>query len=770
MADMNALVHIKDENGNVNNIFPATKIENVEGLQTALNTKANSSDVTSGLAGNVDKESGKGLSTNDYTTAEKNKLAGVEAQANKTVVDSELSSTSTNPLQNKAINTALGTKADASTVSALSETVSGKADSSTVSALSSQVSTNTTNIATQTARIDEIASLPSGSTSGDAELMDIRVKADGTTATNAGAAVREQVENLQVGINREHDNFNKYLSNDKFDLINTSDPDYVTGKGYSGTTGNIVDNQNYYLTNYIKISAADNVYAEISGSRGVFSFFDYAVGTGTYKVAVFDDAKNWIKTVDLEMTPYSTPWVRFGVNGYVRLMSMTGTTIRAYTDNYAMINPDYIDKEAFLKDYISNDYVNLMNKKDPDYLVGYGISGITGNIVKAEQYDITGYIPVLENHKYTAVVTQFSTGAELGVFNQMPANYTTKVALYDSNKVWKQTIEVDAAGTPINEWSAFDAEYIRIAYLKDHVINLRVYQDDLFKIDVRRVSNQHVQYPKECDVIIFMGQSNMAGRGITTSAHPEGAPKIIEGAGYEFRAISDPTKFYGIVEPFGKNENNPDGINDGNDKTGSMVTAFVNAYYSGNGNVPVIAVSASVGGTTSLQWQPEGTLLPDAIQRFKDCVTFTENSGYTIRHKYMVWCQGESDGDTSVDKATYKARFSNIFNAMKENGVEACFLVRIGNCNREGYEDKYTNIIEAQTEITQNNTNIIMASTDFASMRSRGMMKDYFHYYQDAYNEVGKYSGINAAVYVSTGKEPTMYDPQNSSLYFSKQN
>ena len=73
-TDLNAVVHIKDENGNVNNIFPATKIANVEGLQSALNAKANSSDVTSGLAGKVDKVTGKGLSTNDYTTAEKNKL------------------------------------------------------------------------------------------------------------------------------------------------------------------------------------------------------------------------------------------------------------------------------------------------------------------------------------------------------------------------------------------------------------------------------------------------------------------------------------------------------------------------------------------------------------------------------------------------------------------------------------------------------------------------------------------------------------------------
>lgn len=39
------------------------------------------------------------------------KLTGIESGANKTTVDSSLSSTSTNPLQNKAINTALGLKA-----------------------------------------------------------------------------------------------------------------------------------------------------------------------------------------------------------------------------------------------------------------------------------------------------------------------------------------------------------------------------------------------------------------------------------------------------------------------------------------------------------------------------------------------------------------------------------------------------------------------------------------------------------------------------------
>lgn len=80
----------------------------------------------------VPAEAGKGLSSNDYTTKEKEKLAGIEAGANKTIVDSTLSNTSTNPVQNKIINTKLTTmqsdidsKADAD--HAHSELVNGNA-------------------------------------------------------------------------------------------------------------------------------------------------------------------------------------------------------------------------------------------------------------------------------------------------------------------------------------------------------------------------------------------------------------------------------------------------------------------------------------------------------------------------------------------------------------------------------------------------------------------------------------------------------------------
>lgn len=69
--------------------------------------------VTAALSGKVDKVTGKGLSTNDYTTTEKNKLAGIEsgAQVNPTI-DSALSGSSTNAVQNKVVKSALDGKAN----------------------------------------------------------------------------------------------------------------------------------------------------------------------------------------------------------------------------------------------------------------------------------------------------------------------------------------------------------------------------------------------------------------------------------------------------------------------------------------------------------------------------------------------------------------------------------------------------------------------------------------------------------------------------------
>ena len=59
------------------------------------------------LNNKVDKVDGKGLSTNDFTDEEKNKLSNIEAGATKIIVDGELSESSENPVMNSVINAAI---------------------------------------------------------------------------------------------------------------------------------------------------------------------------------------------------------------------------------------------------------------------------------------------------------------------------------------------------------------------------------------------------------------------------------------------------------------------------------------------------------------------------------------------------------------------------------------------------------------------------------------------------------------------------------------
>ncbi|RTE08402.1 hypothetical protein EJQ19_18385 [Paenibacillus whitsoniae] len=259
---------------------------------------------------------------------------------------------------------------------------------------------------------------------------------------------------------------------------------------------------------------------------------------------------------------------------------------------------------------------------------------------------------------------------------------------------------------------------------------------------------------------MFMGQSNMAGRGTAAQA-----PAVAPGTAYEFRAISDPKQLYPLSEPFGENENNPSGITEPGAKTGSMVSAFVNAYFGVVGR-KVVAVSASKGGSSINLWQPGSAYLNDSIARYNAAKNWLTSNGYTIKNKFMVWCQGETDGDNAMDGATYTINITAMIEAMIAVGIENCYIVRIGN-HRDN-ATLYHSIITAQTDLCRTYSNTILVSTKFAAMAEAGLMKDQFHYTQDGYNAIGADAGINTAFHIMTKKEPYMYDLVNATMYFSQ--
>lgn len=252
--------------------------------------------------------------------------------------------------------------------------------------------------------------------------------------------------------------------------------------------------------------------------------------------------------------------------------------------------------------------------------------------------------------------------------------------------------------------------------------------------------------PMTVDLFLFMGQSNMAGRGIVTADHPQGAPELIEGAGYEYRAVSAPDRLCPICEPFGRLENRPGGIDDNDMKTGSLVTSFVNAYYEKT-RVPIVGVSASKGGSRIDCWQPGTGFLKDAIARMHAASAFLSANHFLVRHSFMLWCQGESDGDISKTGTQYRREFECMLDVMLNEGIEKCFLIRIGRYNGSGSQD-YGEIMAIQDAIAETNDHVVMVSRSFAEMKERGLMKDDFHYFQEAYNIIGREAGENTAHYV----------------------
>ncbi|MCR5405591.1 MAG: sialate O-acetylesterase [Lachnospiraceae bacterium] len=259
------------------------------------------------------------------------------------------------------------------------------------------------------------------------------------------------------------------------------------------------------------------------------------------------------------------------------------------------------------------------------------------------------------------------------------------------------------------------------------------------------------------DLVLFMGQSNMSGTGGNASL----APRVETGHGYEFRAISDPTRLYPISEPFGVNENVTGAIGDTPEgKKGSLVSSFANKYYELTG-VPIVAVSASAGGRDTQFFMSE-PVVNDFSERYKRAQVWLESNDYHIRKQYVIWLQGESDAGDGLTTEQYNQNMDNIIRPLFIGGIQKVFMVTPGRTITTKYF--FDNIVYSQINMCKTSGYYALATTVLNSV-STEYMTDEFHYNQSVLNVVGEEAAESAAYYTLNRKERCLYNYRDDNVY-----
>lgn len=226
--------------------------------------------------------------------------------------------------------------------------------------LTGQVAENTQDIATQTARIDNIVALPSGSTQGDAELMDIRVGADGITYSTAGDAVRGQYEDIT-----------DKLTNVK--IVNLFDKTTITtGKRFDGA-GNIIDDNTCFISDFIEIKEG-------------LTYIKNKTADVYHRVAYTVWANSQPYASNLLLLSYANETVAPSNACYVRVSGLL-TELNTYSF-----------MESNTKDNIARNNINLITEKTNNLInTDNSVSGYllyTGEIQESSSYLTSDFIKV----------------------------------------------------------------------------------------------------------------------------------------------------------------------------------------------------------------------------------------------------------------------------------------------------------------------------------------------------------------------------------------
>lgn len=268
---------------------------------------------------------------------------------------------------------------------------------------------------------------------------------------------------------------------------------------------------------------------------------------------------------------------------------------------------------------------------------------------------------------------------------------------------------------------------------------------------------------KNCDVILFMGQSNMQGQTEKMTEHNE----PVEGA-LEYRYLTDSliplqnpvgeSVTYDGVESTFRSKNYKSTVEE--HVAWSKITAIAASHYGYTNMVPsfcrayaaesghfVIAVHVAKGSTVVADWLPDGGGY--AILKKKVLAALEKvRADFVIDGVYAAWLQGESDAVSSTSKEDYMVRLTTIKDQLKADfGLSRFGIIKVGAFANDERDEV---IFDAQETLCQTDKDFVMLTRianeingdpNYMNPLARG------HYNSDAQELIGATAGRHATSY-----------------------
>jgi Carbohydrate esterase, sialic acid-specific acetylesterase len=252
------------------------------------------------------------------------------------------------------------------------------------------------------------------------------------------------------------------------------------------------------------------------------------------------------------------------------------------------------------------------------------------------------------------------------------------------------------------------------------------------------------------DLVLFIGQSNMSGRGSS-----EKSIKVPQGVAYEYKSETD--EIIHLKDPVGESEPNKA-------ESGSLIPSLLLSLY---GNLEekrsTIAIVSAKGGSSVSDWQRGEYLYNLAVNKLNEAIThINSRPDLKIGKVYYVWLQGERDAILSTTKEEYINKYKQLHSdLLNDINANEGFMIRTGYDYRDDSDTKMNEkIISAQNSLTNKISDLIMISklASTFTVENGLVSEDGVHYTQKGLNILGKDAGENLAEYFNIGTSPELIE------------